>query len=87
MPDYENVVYEVRDHVAHITMNHPETLNTLTTAMIKNVDSAMREADKDHDVHVIVFLGAGRGFSAGHDLSGRPREIPENGPRPGTAGG
>jgi enoyl-CoA hydratase len=33
---------------------------------------------------VVIFTGAGRAFSAGHDLSGRPREIPEGTPPPGS---
>lgn len=78
--DLEHVVYEVKDHVAHITMNHPETLNTLTAEMIKDIDTAMREADRDRDVRVVIFTGAGRAFSAGHDLSGRPRDWPEDAP-------
>lgn len=82
--EWENITYEVRDHVAQITMNRPETLNTLTAAMIKDVDEAMRTADRDPEVRVIVFTGAGRAFSAGHDLSGRPREIPPGAARPGS---
>ena len=82
--DWENVTYDVRDHVAHITMNRPETLNTLTAAMIRDIDAAMKTADKDPDVRVIVFTGAGRAFSSGHDLSGRPREIPPGSARPGS---
>ena len=82
--DWENVTYDVRDHVAHITMNRPETLNTLTAAMIRDIDEAMKTADRDPDVRVIIFTGAGRAFSAGHDLSGRPREIPPESARPGS---
>jgi enoyl-CoA hydratase len=76
----ENVIYEVRDHVAHITMNRPDSINTLTTEMIREIDEAMKEAERDREVRVVIFTGAGRGFSAGHDLSGRPRDWPENAP-------
>jgi len=82
--DWENVAYEVGEHVAHITMNRPETLNTLTAAMIHEIDEAMKVADKDPDVRVIIFTGAGRAFSSGHDLSGRPRELPPGSARPGS---
>ena len=85
MVEFDTVLYDVSDHVAHITMNSPDTLNTLTAQMIGEIDDAMKLADRDRDVHVIVFTGAGRSFSAGHDLSGRPREEPpEGGPRPGS---
>jgi enoyl-CoA hydratase len=73
-----NVIYEVRDSVAHVTMNTPENHNILTADMIKDVDEAMMEADRDPEVRVIVFMGAGRSFSSGHDMSGRGR----NGQRP-----
>jgi len=78
----ENVIYEVRDHVAHVTMAQPESLNMLTAAMITDIDTAMKRADKDPDVRVIVFTGQGRSFSTGHDLSGRPRAEPPPGSPP-----
>jgi enoyl-CoA hydratase/carnithine racemase len=81
---WENVTYEVDNHIATITMSRPETLNTLTAAMIRDIDEAMKTADRDPGVRVIIFTGAGRAFSSGHDLSGRPREIPPGSPRPGS---
>ncbi len=82
--EWENVTYAVQDHVAHVTMNRPETLNTLTAGMIRDIDEAMKAADRDPEVRVIVFTGAGRAFSAGHDLSGRPREEPPIAAPPGS---
>lgn len=82
MSDSDNVLYEVRDNVAHITMNSPETLNTLTAELIGAIDDAMKRADADPEVRVVIFTGAGRGFSAGHDLSGRPRKEPPPGSPP-----
>ena len=74
-PTFENVLYDVDDnHVAHIVINHPERHNVLTLDTIADIDSAMRLADDDEDVHVIILTGAGKSFSAGHDLSGRSRE-------------
>ncbi len=83
--ELRNVSYEVRDNVAHVTMNTPENHNTLTADMIKEVDQAMKAADADPDVRVIIFMGAGRSFSAGHDLSGRPRaSAPQINAAPGS---
>lgn len=87
MPDEPQVIYEVKDHVAHIVMNRPEAHNTLTTDMIEAIDEAMKRADADNDVRVILFLGAGRSFSAGHDLSGRPRPLPPGAPPRDTVEG
>lgn len=78
------VLYEVADQVATIVLNRPETINTLNTEMILDLDTAVKRADQDADVRVIIIRGAGRGFSAGHDLSGRPREQKPNDPRPSS---
>lgn len=82
--EWENLLYEVRDQVAHITMNRPESINLLSMDMIQDIDEAMKEAERDPEVRVIIFSGVGRGFSAGHDLSGRPRKPMETPARPGT---
>lgn len=68
-----NVLYEVKDAVARVVMNTPENHNILTADMIKDVDEAMKTADADPEVRAIIFLGAGRSFSSGHDMSGRGR--------------
>lgn len=73
-PTFEHVLYDVRDKVAHITINHPESHNTLTLDVIADIDAAMKTADADEAAHVIILTGAGRSFSAGHDVSGRTRE-------------
>lgn len=83
-PTWDNVLYSVSDHVAHVTMNTPENHNVLTTQMIKEIDEAVHVAEADRDVHVIILMGGGRSFSTGHDISGRPREEPPGGPRPGS---
>ena len=58
-PTFENVLYDVDDHhVAHIVINHPERHNVLTLDTIADIDSAMRLADDDEDVNVIILTGA-----------------------------
>lgn len=85
-PTFENVRYDVDDsHVAHIVINHPERHNVLTLDTIADIDAAMRVADDDEDVHVIILTGAGKSFSAGHDLSGRSREPKQGWRRPAKA--
>jgi enoyl-CoA hydratase len=85
LPTFENVLYDVTDHVATITINHPETHNTLTLDTIADIDSAMKAAEADEDVRVVILIGTGRSFSAGHDLSGRTRE-PQKYWRPARVG-
>src|SRR5204862_1792709 len=62
------VVYERRGPVARLTLNRPDKLNAITIAMNQAVIEALERASSDDEVRVIVLAGAGRAFSAGHDL-------------------
>ncbi|HEY8545184.1 MAG TPA: enoyl-CoA hydratase-related protein [Acidimicrobiales bacterium] len=62
------VLYEVRDHVATVTLNRPERRNAITASMLGRLTAALLRADRDPDVRVVLLTGAGRGFCAGLDL-------------------
>lgn len=66
--DYQNIRYEVSDRIARITLNRPEQVNVQSTALLEELDHAIDTAGADHDVRVICLFGAGKHFSAGHDL-------------------
>src|SRR3954470_5379773 len=66
--DYEQILYEVADPVATITLNRPEALNAWTTQMGVEVKHAVGQAERDPRVVGIVLTGAGRGFCAGVDM-------------------
>jgi enoyl-CoA hydratase/carnithine racemase len=66
--DYEQILYEVDDPVATITMNRPEFLNAFTQQMGGEIRHAMGTAERDPRVVGIVLTGAGRGFCAGADM-------------------
>lgn len=66
---YEQIIYEVDDPVATITLNRPEALNAWTTKMEVEVRDAVQRAADDPAVVGIVLTGAGRGFCAGADMS------------------
>jgi enoyl-CoA hydratase/carnithine racemase len=68
MPRQE-ILYEVADRIATITMNRPDKLNAWTAVMEEEVRSAIETAEGDNGVRVIVLTGAGRGFCAGADMS------------------
>jgi len=69
MADYEQIRYDVQDHVLTITLNRPDRLNAFTPVMKRELIAAFDDADADDDVRAVVVTGAGRAFCAGADLS------------------
>ena len=65
----EEVLYDVVDHVATITLNAPHRMNTISSAMLDQLSQRLLQADAARDVRCIVLTGAGRAFCAGLDLS------------------
>jgi enoyl-CoA hydratase/carnithine racemase len=65
---YEEIIYEVVDPVATITINRPERLNALTARTQVEIKHAMIAAERDERVVGIILTGAGRAFSAGADM-------------------
>ncbi len=65
---YSEIIYEVADPVATITMNRPDRLNAFTTKMLAEIRHALAAAEKDSRVVGIVLTGAGRGFCPGMDM-------------------
>lgn len=63
------VLYEVADHIATITLNAPERMNTISGPMLDQLAAFLLEADKDPEARVIILTGMGRAFCAGLDLS------------------
>lgn len=68
MSQYADLLYDVNDHVATITLNRPDRLNAISLPMLESFSQALRDSDLNDDVRVIVITGAGRGFCAGLDL-------------------
>ena len=65
---YEQILYEVQDHILTITMNRPDHLNAFTPLMRSEMIDALDRADADDKVRAIIVTGAGRAFCAGMDL-------------------
>jgi enoyl-CoA hydratase/carnithine racemase len=63
------VLYSTGEHVATITLNRPQRMNTISGPMLRQLTERLLEADADRDVRVIVLTGTGRAFCAGLDLS------------------
>ncbi|MCC6948646.1 MAG: crotonase/enoyl-CoA hydratase family protein [Bradyrhizobiaceae bacterium] len=67
---YETILYAVDGPIATITLNRPNTLNTIVPPMPDEVEHAVHEATRTAAVKVIVLRGAGRAFCAGYDFGG-----------------
>jgi enoyl-CoA hydratase/carnithine racemase len=63
------VLYEVSDHIAVVTLNRPGRMNTISGPMLNQLTAHLVAADKDPDVRVVIITGSGRAFCAGLDLS------------------
>jgi enoyl-CoA hydratase len=70
----EKVLYEVKDKIAWITLNRPESLNAVNREMVKQIVDYCREANEDRDVQIVIFKANGeRAFSVGGDIKDRAR--------------
>jgi len=67
---YETLLYRAQDSIATITLNRPESLNTIVPPMPEEIESAITRAGADPAVKVIILRGAGRSFCAGFDFAG-----------------
>ncbi|MDL4816386.1 enoyl-CoA hydratase [Actinomadura opuntiae] len=73
----DQILYEVKDRVAVITLNRPEAANAQTMALLDDLDAAWSRAASDAEVRVIVLKANGRHFSSGHDLKGGGGPAPD----------
>src|SRR5712692_6559518 len=67
---YEDILYDVKGPVATVTLNRPDSLNSISERLEREMHHAFDAADRDPNVRVIILTGAGRAFSSGYDLSG-----------------
>ena len=67
---YQNILFEVRDGIARLTLNRPERLNSFNSEMHAEVRAALASLPAAQ-ARVLVISGAGRGFCAGQDLNDR----------------
>ncbi len=68
MPRRRTVRVERLGPVARLTLDRPQVRNAQNTALILDLDRAMRAAARDRAVRVVILAAAGPSFSAGHDL-------------------
>lgn len=68
------LLMERRERVAILTLNRPQNLNALNRELQNAIFKAMQDLCNDDSVWAVIVTGAGRGFSSGADLRGRPSE-------------
>ena len=76
----DDLSVELADGVLTLTLNRPDSLNSLTAAMLRGIAAALEQAASDPRVKVVRLGGAGRGFSSGAGIS------EEDHANPGAAG-
>jgi len=75
---YETVLFEVADHVATVTLNRPEALNSFNQKMVDEFYDLWARVRRDDDIHVVVLRAAGeRAFCTGVDVTSK-LAMPEN---------
>jgi enoyl-CoA hydratase len=67
--EYENILYRTEDRIATITLNRPAKRNALSPGMRNDIVAALKAAERDDEVTVILIEGAGPAFCAGYDMN------------------
>ncbi len=65
----EEIIYEVKNNVAYITLNRPEKFNSFTSTMAFLLQDKLDAAEADVNVRAVLITGAGKAFCAGQDLA------------------
>jgi methylglutaconyl-CoA hydratase len=71
------ILYQIEDRLARITLNDPDQRNALTYTMVGELIAALRQAEADDSVRVVLLAAAGKNFSAGGNLREFAAEIDE----------
>ena len=67
---YKNILFEVKNKIAYLTINRPDKLNALNTETFMEIMDAMKKANEDASVSGVIVTGSGeKAFVAGADIS------------------
>jgi len=66
--EYENVILDIKDRVATVTLNQPDRRNALSLEMVNDIESALGEIAESDEARVVVITGSGKAFSSGGDM-------------------
>ncbi|MEL0253782.1 MAG: enoyl-CoA hydratase/isomerase family protein, partial [Novosphingobium sp.] len=65
---YEDIIYEVSDRIATVTLNRPDAMNATTDNLYSELQDLIPKIAAEPSVSVVILTGAGRGYCAGADL-------------------
>ncbi len=78
---YQTILYQVENNACTITLNRPDRFNAFNEELSREFMDALKFAEKDKAVRVIVITGAGKAFCSGQDLkdiAGKKRSLSES---------
>ena len=75
----DELLYELDDHVAIITLNRPDRMNAISGPMLEALSARLVACQKDPEVRAIILTGSGRAFCAGLDLQDQASRIQGDG--------
>ncbi len=67
--NFETIILNKQNHIATITLNRPDRLNSVNEQVASELTNALRGVSKDDDIRVLILTGAGRAFCAGADVN------------------
>jgi len=88
--DYQDIIYTKEEGIATITLNRPDKMNAFNPEMTQSIYKAVRDADKDEKIRVLVITGAGHAFCTGGDVGAMAQKFDQlavEGGKPDSIGG
>src|SRR5207302_9489550 len=70
--EFQTIIYEVKNQIAFVTFNRPESMNAVNRQMTRELVEACKQIEENNAIRIAIFTGAGeKAFSAGMDLKER----------------
>lgn len=66
--EFNTILYQKEGKILRITLNRPDVYNAMDDALTYELQDALKAAEKDSDVRVIILTGSGKAFCSGQDL-------------------
>ena len=74
---YENLILNIEESIATLTLNRPRTLNALNPALKRELSAALDAIERESRLRGLIITGSGKGFCAGTDISEFPETVEE----------